>query len=109
MAQNEDKWGKSEANTISKSRYMSGISKQSNLDKWASYAKQNSLVTTRLNARTNLLLPVATMLRMIGLMIGVSRRGKRKVVAGLISILPPNPIPIPVRVEASVSAYPTVL
>ena len=38
----EDYWRKKEANTIVKSRYISGLAKESNLDKWANYAKRNS-------------------------------------------------------------------
>src|SRR5262245_52907560 len=38
----EDYWRKKEANTIVKSRYISGLAKESNLDKWANCAKRNS-------------------------------------------------------------------
>src|SRR5262245_12730566 len=38
----EDYWHKKEANIIVKSRYISGLAKESNLDKWANYANRNS-------------------------------------------------------------------
>jgi hypothetical protein len=42
MAQNEDKWGQKEAETIVNSKYISGLAKKGNLDKWADYSSRNS-------------------------------------------------------------------
>jgi hypothetical protein len=42
MAQNEDKWGQKEADTIVNSKYISGLAKKGNLDKWSDYASRNS-------------------------------------------------------------------
>ena len=42
MAQNEDKWGKSEAKSFTTSKNISGLATKSNLGKWANYAKRNS-------------------------------------------------------------------
>jgi hypothetical protein len=42
MAQNEDKWGKKEAEDIVEAKYISGLAKKGNLDRWSDYASRNS-------------------------------------------------------------------
>src|SRR6516164_5196958 len=52
MAQNEDKCGKKEAEDIVDAKYISGLAKKGNLDKWADYASRNSVDQGHIHAQS---------------------------------------------------------
>jgi hypothetical protein len=50
----EADWGKEEAETISKAKYISGFATENNLGQWANYAKGNSYQTDKAQSKADL-------------------------------------------------------